>query len=80
MKTNTKEISNPQEFTYMMLSRLRSDCDYYLGYGKRRESVLWADNVDSHIKEMKRLWNVLVVKPEWLSMEEILDYERKMVL
>lgn len=64
-------------FNYMMLSRLQSDCDYYLGYGNRA-SHLWASDVDSHIKEMKRLWNNLPIKPEWLSMEQIEEYEKKM--
>ena len=26
---------NPYEFQYMMLSRLQSDCEYFLGYGNR---------------------------------------------
>lgn len=64
-------------FEYQMLSRLQSDCEYYLGFGGRSEKVLWAGDVDGHIEEMKRLWNKLPEKPEWLSMEEILDYENK---
>lgn len=68
------------KFNYMMLSRLQSDNDYFLGYGNRSERNLWADNVDSHIAEMKRLWNILPEdgKPEWLSMEDILKYEKEM--
>jgi hypothetical protein len=68
------------EFNYMMLSRLKSDCDYFLGYGNRSENNLWAGNVKDHITEMKRIWNFLPEndKPEWLSMEDILDYENKM--
>jgi hypothetical protein len=72
------EVDN--KFNYMMLSRLQRDCDYYLGYGNRSERGLWAGNVDAQIKEMKRLWNNLPKdgKPEWLTMEDILDYENKM--
>lgn len=68
------------QFNYMMLSRLQMDCDYYLGHGNRNEKVLWAGNVDDHIAEMKKLWNNLPKngKPEWLTMEDILDYEKKM--
>jgi hypothetical protein len=66
------------KFNYMMLGRLRSDCDYYLGNGNRSERRLRGENVNEHIKEMKRLWNNLKVKPEWLSMEDIEEYERKM--
>ena len=67
-----------QSFDYMMLDRLRSDNDYYLGYGNRSERNLWAGNVNDQIDEMKRIWNKLKVKPEWLSLEDILEYERKM--
>lgn len=66
------------KFNYMMLDRLRSDCDYYLGNGNRSERILRGENVNEHIKEMKRLWNNLKVKPEWLSMEDIEEYEKKM--
>jgi hypothetical protein len=68
------------EFDYRLLSRLVSDCDYYLGNGNRSEKHLWAGNVDGQIKKMKELWNGFPknAKPEWLSMEDILDYEKKM--
>ncbi len=68
------------KFTYMMLGRLQTDNDYYLGHGNKSERNLWAGNVDDQIKEMKKLWNQLPEnkKPEWLSMEEILEYEKKM--
>lgn len=65
-------------FDYMMLSRLQSDCEYYLNYGNRSERVLPSGNVDEHIKHMKTIWNKLNVKPEWLSMEDIEEYEKKM--
>ena len=72
-------MESPQQFQYMMLSRLQSDCEYFLGYGNRCEKHLWADNVVEHIKEMKRLWNVLVIKPEWLTLDQINVYETKML-
>jgi hypothetical protein len=57
-----------------------ADCDYYLGNGNRAEKHLWAGNVDAQIKEMKSLWNGFPkdAKPDWLSMNDILDYEQKM--
>ena len=67
-----------QTFDYMMLSRLQSDCKYYLGWGKFG-GHLWAGTVEAHITEMKRLWNVLIFKPEWLTMEQIEQYEYKML-
>jgi hypothetical protein len=76
----TDKDADDMRFQYMMLSRLRSDCDYYLGYGHRSANNLWADSVDEHIAEMKRLWNGFPEdkKPEWLTMDEILEYETKM--
>lgn len=72
--------SKEDKFRYMMLDRLRSDCDYYLGYGNRKAMKLWGDNPEDHIKEMKRLYNELPkdAKPEWLTWEQILDYEKQM--
>jgi hypothetical protein len=67
------------EFNYVMLSRLVSDCDYFLGNGGRSVKNLWANSVEEQITEMKRLWNILTVKPEWLTMENILEYENKML-
>jgi hypothetical protein len=54
------------------------DCDYYLGYGNRCEKHLWANDVKSQIAKMKEIWNNLKEKPEWLTMEQILEYEKKM--
>jgi len=66
------------KFNYMMLDRLQSDNDYYLKHPD--EQNLWAGSVDKQISEMKKLWNELPKdkKPEWLSMEDILEYEKKM--
>ena len=68
------------KFDYMMLDRLRSDNEYYLGNGNRNPKDLWAGSVDGQIEEMKKLWNQLPKdgKPEWLSMEDIEEYEKKM--
>lgn len=72
-------MENPQQFEYMMLSRLQSDCEYFLNWGKGSIKHLWADNVHEHIGEMKRIWNVLIIKPEWLLLEQINEYENKML-
>ena len=66
------------EFQYQMLDRVRSDCQYFLGYGNRCEKHLWGKSVEKHIKAMRRIWNELKEKPVWLSMEQIDEYERKM--
>ena len=65
------------KFTYMLLSRLKSDCDYFLGYGGKSSS-LWGITVEDHIKKMKELWNKLTIKPEWLTLKELQDYEINM--
>ncbi len=66
------------KFHYMMLSRLVSDCEYYSRNPHPKH--LWAGSVSGQISEMKRLWNELPKrkKPEWLSMEGILDWETKL--
>ena len=66
------------EFQYQMLGRMRSDCEYFLGYGNRCTKGLWGKSVEKHIEAMRRIWNELKEKPAWLSMEQIDEYERKM--
>lgn len=66
------------KFHYMMLSRLQGDCKYFLGNGCGSVNNLWADSVSEHIAEMKRLYDIVPVKPEWLSMEEIIQYDKDM--
>ena len=44
-------------FNYMMLDRLRSDCDYYLGNGNRSKKRLCYEDEQKHIDEMKKLYN-----------------------
>ena len=66
------------KFNYQLLSRLKSDCEFFLGNGNRKEKYLWALSVDAQIEKMKELYNLVPEKPEWLSMDDILDYEKKM--
>lgn len=75
-------ISNNVEFNYMMLDRMRTDCDYFLSYGNRDSKFLWAGNAEDQIGYMKALWNSFDndCKPEWLSMEDILNYEKQMCI
>ena len=63
---------------YRLLSRMMQDCEYFLGAGDRHEKFLWAGNVRDQIKTMKDIWNNLKEKPEWLTMEQINDYEKRM--
>lgn len=65
---------------YMFLSRMKQDCDYYLGNGNRNASQLWAGNEKDQIKNMRAIWNTFEPedKPEWLTWDELNDYARKM--
>ena len=71
-------INMNSEFQYKMLDRMRSDCEYYLGFGNRSTKYLWGKSVEKHIEAMRRIWNELEEKPVWLSMEQIDEYERRM--
>lgn len=74
-------LSGDSKFRYMLLSRMQTDCDYYLGYGNACDRHLWAGNVEDQIEAMKALWNSFPdgKKPEWLSMEQIENYSAEMI-
>ena len=63
---------------YRLLSRLKADCDYYLGAGGRAEKHLWAGSVEAQIAKMRELYDVLSEKPEWLTEQDIDRYESQM--
>lgn len=75
-------LKGDKRFRYMMLDRFRSDCEYYLGFGGRNaEHALWAHDEKRHIQNMKDLYNTFAEdeKPQWLTWEQILEYERQML-
>ena len=63
---------------YVLLDRLRADCDYFLGAGGRSEKHLWAGTVYAQIKKMRELYDALPEKPEWLTAEAIDRYAAQM--
>ena len=63
---------------YVLLDRLRADCDYFLGAGGRSEKHLWAGSVHAQIKKMRELYDALPEKPEWLTTEAIDRYVAQM--
>ncbi len=65
-----------KELDYMLLSRMEMDNKYFLTSPHIKH--LYMGNVSDQIKEMKKLWKKVKEKPEWLSWEDILDYEKKM--
>ena len=72
-------LNRDAEFRVQLLGRMKFDCDSALedkAYGH-----LWAKNEKEQIHFMKAIWNSLPEeeKPEWLSLDEIIEYENKMV-
>jgi hypothetical protein len=78
----TKYEESPYRHNYMMLSRLQTDVEYYLGYGNRYSGHLYYKDEKQHIEEMKKLHNSFPdgEKPEWLTWEQILHYEKLMII
>lgn len=40
--TKEEVLQHDKKFRYMLLSRMQSDCEYYLNYGNRNPKRLWA--------------------------------------
>ena len=77
-----KDLHNDPELMYMVLSRMKADCQYFIDACNCREGAqkyLWAKVTKDHIQYMKYLYELVPEKPEWLTMEEIEAYEKKMV-
>ena len=74
---DTDLLKRDEKFRYMMLDRMRQDCNYYLEHP--HEKHLWAGNVEDQIETMKQLYDSLSEKPEWITMEEIEDLEKQML-
>lgn len=68
-------------FRYQLLDRLKMDCDYYLGYGNRYSDHLYFKSEKEHVTYMKALWESFPKdeKPEWLTWENISEYENQMI-
>ena len=68
------------KFRYMMLSRMKMDCDYYFGNGGKNPKTLWAGDEKSQIENMVALWKTFDAddRPEWLTWDELNDYARRM--
>lgn len=80
IKKVIEENPETDSYKYMILDRMKQDCNYYLGYGNRCKKCLFAGDEKEHIGDMKALWNSFPenAKPEWLTMEQIEEYEKKM--
>ena len=67
------------KFRYMMLDRMRQDCDYSLNRCDGSENVLWSKDKKAQIENMKAIWKTFPKNdtPEWLTWEDILEYARR---
>lgn len=76
----TKYKESPHKLNYLMLDRLKQDCEYYLGNGGRHKKHLYYQDEAEHIDEMKKLYKSFPedAKPEWLTWDDILNYEKLM--
>lgn len=77
----TPYVKNNKRFEYMMLDRLRGDCETHLDIENKYRRRLMEDEIKSTIETMKTLWNGFEddEKPEWLTWEQILEYEKRMI-
>lgn len=66
---------------YMMLERLRQDCDFFLGPGCGCENNLYYKTVEEHCNQMEKLWKSFgrYEKPNWLTLEQIKSYRVQML-
>ena len=48
-------LNKDERFRYMLLDRMRTDCEYYLGNGGRNARELWAGDEQLQIEYMVAL-------------------------
>lgn len=70
-----------REIDYMMLDRLRTDCNYFLGNGNGYDGHLYYKDVNKHCDEMLKLYNSFndEDKPQWISDKQIEQYRKDML-
>ena len=80
-KADVFQSNTPADLSadYQLLSRLKADCDYYLGVGGRSDKHLWAGSADEQIAKMRELYDKLPDKPEWLTAQQLDEYAHRMV-
>lgn len=77
-QTEQQDEVQPFSDQYRLLDRLCADCEYFLGTGQRAEKHLWAGSVDAQIEKMRELYAQLPEKPDWISLDVINAYARRM--
>lgn len=73
-------LRRDKSFRYQMLGRLKSDCEYYIGYGCGNKERLWTKSVSKQIYYMKALYYSFSGKyiPTWFHIGHIKELESKM--
>lgn len=68
-----------KKYRYMLLDRMRSDCEYYLN-GHKCVNHLWSKTEEEQIDYMLFIWDLFTEneKPEWLSREQIIEFGKRM--
>ena len=84
MKRYIKSSETPaevrQSYLYEFLHRLMIDCEYALATSTDQgiaEYRLWAKNGKDQIAKMREIYNQLEIKPDWITLEDIDEYERR---
>lgn len=72
---------SPNAYQYMLLDRIRQDCNYFLGNGNGYEPHLYGGSVEAACNAMEEIFFSLPdsEKPEWISLEDILEYRKEML-
>lgn len=75
-----KIAKSQDESNYEILNHLKNDCENFLMNSNSNASYLSEGSVRNQISKMKDLWNTFSddMKPQWLTYQQILDYERRM--
>lgn len=73
-------LERDPKFRYQLLDRMRQDCEYYIRNNFETPNCLWAETEREQIDFMKQLWSSFpdADKPEWLTWEQILEFEKRM--
>ena len=80
--TIDESLQHDLRFRYMLLGPLQADCECHLGFGNRNTDRLWAGNEEAQIETMTKLYESFKEeeRPEWLTMDEIKEYGKKMIM
>jgi hypothetical protein len=75
--TSREKEEEKYKFQYMLLDRMRMDCEYY----QTAENLCngQGTTIEKFFGHMKKTWCEIPedLKPEWLTMEQINEYEEK---